>query len=266
MARMNVETRIDLGRKMVEQWTAAGLENDRSVTFVSDMILRLGQGKGLTPRQRDWYDSVVVQDPPKPQNAEQVASLRQDAALPGMEKVAEILNDFAFRLSKGWNLSEKQTAFMTKLQAQATDIRDNGAWEPTADEILAIATGVAFCRRYSAYYMDGCPGISKARDECRRWLDGEIAFLDKWSANRMMKLCKGDRTVIADATERWPVGSMAFTKDDNVNHGGFGLVMDTPHVNRYGQPSLLLFIDGLPKAVRVCDLVKPRKTRAKKIK
>jgi len=115
MARMSAEKRIELGTQMVERWTAANQESDRSVRFVKDMLVRMGRGKGLTKRQREWYDSAVLTEPQKPKNEELVNRLLAASEMIGMEKVSQPLKDFAFKLSKGWNLSEKQTAFMNKL-------------------------------------------------------------------------------------------------------------------------------------------------------
>lgn len=259
MARMSAEKRIELGNLMVERWTAANQESDRSVRFVKDMLVRLGRGKGLTKRQREWYDSAVLADPPKPQNEELVNQLLTDAAVPGMEKVSSVLSDFAYKLSRGWGLSEKQTAFMHKLMAQADDIRKNGRWEPSAEEKAAIEIGVAFSRRYSDYYLSGCPGLSKALAECKAWLSGSVSHVDQWSANKVATLCKGDRKVMADATERWPQGSLIHTK-----FGEMGLVVETS-VDGAGRPCLVTLMDGTTKDVPIERIKKERRKRKKEV-
>lgn len=258
MSRMSAQKRIELGTQMVERWTAANEGQDRSVRFVKDMLVRLGRGRGLTKRQREWYDSAVLTNPPKPQNEEQVNQLRADAQLPGMEKASSVLNDFAWKLSRGYNLSEKQVAFMNKLTKQARDIRENGRWEPSPEERKAIELGVAFGKRYSAYYLSGCPGISKALDECASWLRGDSSHVDKWSADKVAGLCKGDRKRMADAEDRWPEGSLVTTRS-----GQMGLVLGAPSVTGRGKPCLVLLIDANPVEVELSEIKKERRKKAK---
>ena len=259
MARMSSQKRIDLGTQMVDRWTAASQESDRSVRFVKDMLVRLGRGKSLSKRQREWYDSAVLTDPPKPQNEELVNRLLEASEMIGMEKVAQPLKDFAFKLSKGWTLSEKQVGFMNKLLAKADDIRANGVWKPTQEQKAAIEVGVAFSQRYTHYYLSGCPGLSKAINECRDWLNGNVENLDEWSANKVISLCTGDRKVMADAKDRWPVGSLVETKK-----GKLGLVLSEPQVGTSsGKPAISLLIDGNPVVELISEIKKARRKKAK---
>ena len=258
MPRMSAEKRIKLGTAMVCRWASSNNENDRSVRFVKDMILRMERGKGLSTRQREWYDKAVLTNPPEPQNKALVDSLLSDAELPGMEKTSQVLRDFAYKLSRGWSLSEKQASFMKKLQNKASDIRENGQWVPTKEQKRQIEIGVAFCRRYDSYYLGGQPGKVKALGECQSWLLGDIEYVDRWSAMKMIELCKTDRAKMTDASDRWPVGSLVETKQ-----GQMGLVVDGPAVNEKGKPCLSLLIDGTNTDVVLDNIKKPRKKKSK---
>jgi len=258
LARMSVEKRIALGTSMIERWKEKGYQSDRKVRFVEDMLRRLDRGRSLSTKQRSWYDEVVLSDPPAPKNEEMVNRLLEDADLEGMEKVSSTIRDFAYKLSRGWALSEKQQSFLDKLIAQADSIRQNGRWVPTEHQKKQIEMGVAFCRRYTPYYLGGQPGTSKALHECKAWLAGDIDFLEEWSANRMMKVCKGDRLKLADAADRWVEGSLVSTKS-----GELGLVLSKPEVSQTGKPAIKLLINGFPKFVDVSDIKKDR--RRKKI-
>lgn len=268
MARMSASARIDLGLKMIARWTAKGCTNDRTVSFVTDMVARLQRGRGMSAKQRAWFDTAVLSDPPEPKNKELVASLRAAANLAGMEKVKEPLNDFAYKLSKGWSLSEKQVGFMNKLMDKAKEIRENGPWAPTDEERKQVEIGVAFTRRYSDYYLSSCPGTASARNECKDWLDGNVPHLDKWSAGKMMKLCKTDRQKLVDGIERWPAGSLVELKpvvsERPQLDAQFGLVISEPLVTVDGQPGLSILLDGVPREIELDRLVKKRKKRAKK--
>lgn len=256
MTRMSASTRIELGKQMIARWQDAGMAQDRNVCFVEDMVARMARGKGLTPRQREWYDSAVLSDPPKPKNEKQVERLRAAAALSGMEKVTQVLEEFAYKLSKGWNLSPNQTSFMYKLLDQADEIRKNGIWEPTPEQRGEIALSVALSRRYTDFYLAGCPGVQSALSDCKAWLAGEARHIDKWSAEKMMRRFKVDRQKMADAQDRWPVGCLATLHDGRV-----GLVVGGPEVDAHGQPCLPVLVDGAPVQVIFDRLVKPRKKR-----
>tara|TARA_R100000008_G_scaffold86732_1_gene81199 strand:- start:3719 stop:4498 length:780 start_codon:yes stop_codon:yes gene_type:complete len=256
MARMSVAKRIELGNEMVSRWEAANCGNSKNVRFVRDMLVRLDGGRSLTTKQRAWYDSAVVSSPPEPQNKEAVDKLLSDSELPGMEKSAQVLRDFAYKLSRGWSLSEKQESFRKKLQAKADDIRNYGQWVPSESEKRDIEIGVAFCRRYDQYYLSGQPGKAKALRECTEWLAGNIDFLDEWSAQKMMSLCKTDREKMADAASRWPVGSLAQTKK-----GQLGLVTSEVFVSPKGKPCFSLLLEGSQVNVMIDDLKKDRRKK-----
>lgn len=258
MPRMSAEKRIELGNQMIDRWLAAGYESDRSVLFIKDMVSRLSRGKTMSKRQREWFDKAAVSSPPEPKNEEVVTRLRDAAQLKGMEKVSSVLNDFAHKMSRGWNLSQKQAVFMDKLLVKADDIRANGIWSPTQEQKAAIEVGVAFSQRYTQYYLSGCPGLNKAINECRSWLNGDIEHLDKWSADKVIGLCKGDRKVMADAEDRWPMGSLVETKK-----GKIGLVISEPQVSTSsGKPAILLLVDGNPTVELISEIKKQRRKKS----
>ena len=260
MPRMSAQKRIELAEKMISKWTSAGIEDDRSVRFVKDMQNRLLAKKGMSKRQREWFDNAVLSEPPRPQNVELVERLHKAANLRGMEKVAKVLNDFAYKLSRGWKLSEKQLSFMNKLLMEADDIRAHGVWEPSRTEAEEIKLGVEFSARYSAYYLQGCPGIKKAIDECADWLEDRSIVLDKWAAKKVISLCKGDRKAMREAVGRWPISSLAKTKLDDV-----GLVLSKPHVNKRGKPCLTMLLDGQPVDVELENIRKERRKNKKAV-
>jgi hypothetical protein len=76
----------------------------------------------------------------------------------------------------------------------------------------------------------------------------------------MMKVCKGDRSKIVDASDRWPVGSLVTTK-----LGDIGLVLANPSVNDSGKPSVSLLIDGSPQSVLLEKVKRSRKKSTSKV-
>ena len=212
MARMNAETRIDLGTKMVESWTAAGFGNMKSCLFVSEMLQRLKSGRGMSAKQREWFDSAVMEPAPQIQNSEKVARLREAAKVVGLtpEKVSA-LNDFAYRLSRGFVLSEKQIAFMDSLLEQSDVLKVEGPWTPDADLLKEIEIGLKICKKYTSFYLSQCPGLSLAIQNVTNWKLWN-GVLDRRYAEMLSKVGKGDRESAKKFSSRFPAGSMVLLK------------------------------------------------------
>lgn len=247
MNRMNASTRIDLGTKMVENWTSAGHGNNRSCIFVNDMLTRMLSGKGMSPKQREWYDSVVLAPLPEIKNKEQVEILRDAAKVPGMETHTTLLNDFADRLSRGWELSEKQVAFMDNILAKAEKTKVEGPWIPSDDEKKQIELVVGICRRYSSYYLSGRPGLSKSLEQAIAWLSNSKTYLDKWAAEKLMESCKGERIRINKFIKKFPIGSLGF---HFINLQPC-LILSAPFVDLYGNIVIDVLCNGQSQLVKM---------------
>jgi len=242
---------------MIGRWEAGNCSDDRSVRFVRDMVARLEKGKIITKNQRSWFDSAVLTDPPPPKNAEKVNRLLAAANLKGMEKISSTLKDFAYKLSRGWNLSEKQKVFMDKLLLQADEIAKNGRWVPTSEDKKKIQTGIDFSRRHSTGYWYGRPGIKAALDECCSWVSGDLTHVDKWAADKIMSLYKGDRHELEAAHDRWSAGSLVETKQGEV-----GLALGAPEISLKGKPCMSLLING-STVVKDLDTIKKKRRKKK---
>lgn len=141
--RKSREKRLADARASLTVWISAVGRNDRRVRFMSDMIVRLERGKGLSTRQRSWLDSLCSEGPPAPKGDPVVIS-RIDAALPHApnSKSSDIIKDFRSRLARGYDLSPKQEAFLENLLQEAEHIRDHGPWVPS-DEVRRRASFAA---------------------------------------------------------------------------------------------------------------------------
>jgi len=259
MARMSAANRIELGHAMVARWTEQNHKQDRSVRFVSDMIYRMGCGKGLTKKQREWFDSAVLSNPPEPQNKEMVAKLKDSAATPGVEKEhADVMLDFAYKLGRGWALSEKQTSWMTGLLENAATIKESGPWVPSDELRALVEVGVEMGKAYSPDYLYTCQGIDKALNKCRDSFEGTESW-NKWAAEKVGAMFKGKRAKLADARLRWPAGDLVVTKKD-VN----ALVVKSCYVAKNGKLAIDLLSGSAPYPVHPDHLVKPRLKKKKK--
>ena len=240
MARMAASQRLELGDKMVEAWTAAGQGNQKSCLFVQDMLFRMRSGKGMSPKQREWFDSAVATPPPQMQNEALVLQLRNAAEVEGMESNKQTLLDFARRVGNGWSLTEKQEAFMSSLLLKAQQLKEEGPWIPTADERKQIEFVVGVCRRYSSYYLGGRPGLSNSLRNCIRWLNGESKVLDKKAAEVVMGACKGQRLFAQKFAKDYPQGTLV----EHFAAGGLLTVLSEPFPNKSGELVFNAFSEG----------------------
>ena len=115
MARKSLELRKSQTEDLISQYSEAGLTQDRSYRFLQDMLNKMQTSRNLSKGQRTYLDDLIEQGAPKPKNEERVKEILTAASVDGMQHVARTLNDFAYKVGKGWSLSEKQEKFLTKL-------------------------------------------------------------------------------------------------------------------------------------------------------
>lgn len=141
--RKSAEQRISDVKAAIDAWAAAGIiAGDRRVVFMRDSLTRLELGKGLSTKQREWLDTLCAEGPPAPKGDPALLA-RIDAALPHLTpRGREAMTSFRGTLTRGYELSEKQTSFMTKLLDEAGRVAVEGKWKPSP-ELLAEGTFAA---------------------------------------------------------------------------------------------------------------------------
>ena len=107
MPRKSRELRLSQTQELIKAFEAAGLGGDRNCRFAKDMEWRIARNKGLSPKRRAWLDSIIEEGVPAPKNETQVNEIMAAASLKGMERRRDILTDFAGKVRRGWDLSEK---------------------------------------------------------------------------------------------------------------------------------------------------------------
>jgi hypothetical protein len=134
MIRKSKAQRIADVRSAIPRWHAAG--RDRETRFMEDMVARLERGQGLSPRQRTWLDELSSTEPPAPTAKELPLIARCQAAMEHLgNRDASIVRDFVGRLHRGWQLSDKQVAFLESLLQKAEGIAKDGPWQPRPEQI-----------------------------------------------------------------------------------------------------------------------------------
>ena len=171
MPRKSRELRLSQTKKLVETYNEAGISHvDRSFRFMNDMIIRLERGKGLSTGQRKYLDNLIDLGIPKLKNEERVNEILEAAKVDGMQQVSSTLNDFAYKIGKGWSLSEKQAIFLTSLLSKAEQLKTEGRFRPTGELLEDLKAAVSICRLKNGWYWHHRPGTAKAYGKVESWL------------------------------------------------------------------------------------------------
>lgn len=249
--RKSKDQRIADIKTTISKYEAAGLGSDRSVNFLRDMCYRLEGGKYLTTKQRVWADKLCSAELPKIKNEARVKEILAASAVDGMQQLESTLKDFAFKVGKGWNLSEKQEKFLQSMLQKAEHLRANGRFRPAPEIMGKLQAAVDLCSRKNDWYWQHRPGTAKAFSKVERWLDwnkasnsakaaqvdffGEEPIIDEWACDKLLGSVKKQLSELDNP--KYPEGSMAW----RVMHRA---------------PNALTLITGRP-AVRNGDVIYP---------
>jgi hypothetical protein len=159
------------------EYETAGLTSDRSYRFMNDMACRLQAGRCTSTGQRKYLDDLIDQGVPSLKNEERVKEILAAAHVDGMQHVKNTLEDFAFKIGKGWNLSVKQEKFLANLLAKAEILKTEGRFRPSDEMIVELENAAKICQEKNGYYWQHRPGTSKAYDKISHWLQWRTADL-----------------------------------------------------------------------------------------
>ena len=268
MARKSREVRINEAQELMNEYETAGLSSDRSFRFIQDMILRLSRGKGISKGQRKYLDDLIDQGVPTPKNEERVSEILAAAEVDGMQHVKSTLQDFAFKLGKGWDLSEKQERFLGKLLSEADKVRENGKFRPSDEVIEDLKSACAVCKAKNGWYWQHRPGTAKAFDKVSQWLDWlqcdelelpmDEPHIDQWACDKLLGAVKNQIGELK--APRFPVGSMAWTRIYAGRPNGdprVALISGSPKIWK-GEVTYPCLVDGAMMEISTRDLKKRR--------
>jgi hypothetical protein len=237
MARKSRELRLTQTQELIKAYEAAGLGEDRSCRFAKDMEWRLSTNRGLSPKRRAWLDSIIEDGIPAAKNETQVNEIMAAANLKGMEPRRDILTDFAGKVRRGWNLSEKQVTWLDNMLAEAEDIRANGIWTPDAELKAKMEIAVRIGNGKDGYYFAHRPGTAKSHDKVGRWLaNSENVQVDEWACNKLLDAYKkifGELEV-----PRHNVGDLRYYMGD------VALIAEEPFINDRGNLVYPTIVNG----------------------
>ena len=260
MARKSRELRLSQSTDLLASYEAAGLDSDYRYRFIRDMISRLDRSKGLSAKQRSWLDSLIDEGVPAPKGDPQlIERIREAADLDGMQHRRQALHDFMGTVTRGYDLSEKQSKFLAVMLAEADKVHICGKFQPANPDRLV--TAVTLLSAKNDWYWGHRQGTAKAYEKVRSWIEwntrreviqdveasgkesvhvlGEEPHIDEWSCDKVLKAAKTGLAEIDNP--RHEVGSLRY-----IRRGGAGIpvmIMSAPRVLA-GEVQQDLLIDG----------------------
>lgn len=255
MARKSRELRLTQTLELIAAYEAAGLGNDRNCRFAKDMQWRLERNKGLSPKRRQWLDSIIEEGVPEPKgDTELLARVEAAAAVEGMTDFdAGILREFAGKIRRGWDLSPKQSAWMEKLLAKADDITANGIWAPDEETVARLQNCIKLANGYNTVYWQTHGGSYKALTNVKAHIESG-ANVDEWSVNKLLKAM--GRPLRELENPKFQVGEMRWYYVANQGYSP-ALVMSGPFINDKGQVVYSALVDG--NMIETSNLTKQRR-------
>jgi hypothetical protein len=284
MARKSLELRLGQTKALIGEYEKAGLSSDRSCRFINDMINRMECGKGMSKGQRRYLDDLIDQGIPTPKNETRVKEILAAADVDGMQGVASTLKDFAYKVGKGWSLSEKQEKFLVNLLAKAEVLKVEGRFRPSDEMVEDLENAVAVCVTKNSWYWNHRPGTAKSYEKVREWLDwnrrnkvsedlmrdtgideevvkagcfvGEEPLIDLWACNKLLGAIKNQIAELKDP--KFPVGSMAWTRVTAKDAVALVvLISGTPKIDK-GEVTYPCLVAGTMMEIGTKDLRKRR--------
>jgi hypothetical protein len=180
--RKSTPQRISDTEAAIAQWTAAGLQADKRVSFMRDALARLGRGKGLTPKQREWLDTLCAEGPPAPKGDPALLARIARAGAHLDTRGREALESMRSTITRGWKLSDKQAAFLTKLLDEAERIATHGRWKPSPEKRAVGLFAAKVVDSRSSAWKANHPGTVTAAN---RILSGAVEA-DEWTYNKVI--------------------------------------------------------------------------------
>lgn len=241
MPRKSRELRLSQTLALVAAYEEANMADDYRARFARDMATRLTRNKGTSTKQRNWIDTLIEEGVPAPKgDPTLLARIEAARAIEGMtSRDVQILGEFAGKLARGWDLSEKQMKWLNSLLETATRIQTEGPWCPTEEQITMLNACVKLAKGYSSTHWGNNPGTYKAVRAAISYIENG-APIEEWHVNKLLKAMKGKLRELFETPYVTPEKPCyALEGGVRVNPGaacnwGLAAVMGAPSVNDRG--------------------------------
>ena len=239
MARKSRELRLSQATALAEAYEGANMSDDYRARFARDMALRLGRGKGVSKRQREWLDSLIDEGVPAPKgDPALLARIEAAQAVVGMREYdINILQEFQGKIVRGWDLSEKQTKWMEGILAEADRLAIEGPYAPDEETVEKLKFCVALAPGYNGVYWDTHGGTRKAMLAVKDYLENG-SVIDEWAVNKLLKSMAGKLRELLETPYVTPEKPCyvieGLNPETRKNVWGLGAVMGAPSVSERG--------------------------------
>ena len=242
MPRKSKALRRQQAYDLVTAYEQANLVEDYRARFTRDMVARLDRGKGLSKKQRDWLDTLIEEGTPEPKgDLVLLAEIEAAQELVGMSsRDVQILGEFAGKVRRGWNLSEKQMRWLLGILANAERIRAEGPWTPAADQMVKLHACVKLAKGYSNTHWGNNPGTFRAVQAVEYYLS-HGGTIEEWHVNKLLKAMKGklkelfETPYVTPEKPCWAIIPSQPGHTRRVREYGLATVMGPPSVSETGQ-------------------------------
>jgi len=225
MARKSRGQRLAEATQLQADYDAAGLSQDRSYLFIRDMVVRLGR-RDITSGQKKYLDSLIDQGLPQLHNVERCAEIDAAIATPGLGHMSDPLTDFKFKLSKGWNLSEKQEKFLAALLTQAATLQTDGMPALTPERIERLESMFRIAKSRGGWFWQHRPGQARAVENAQVCY-AEHGAISADTYGRLEHIFRGPIRKMDNP--RLPSGSLAYSRGQAV------VVVTNPYIDEHGR-------------------------------
>ncbi len=122
----------------------------RGLRFISDMVSRMENNKGLSTKQKTFAQNLIDAGVPSKPDCPEADEL--EALIPFInQRGGDIISEMAGKIRKGWKLSEKQRKFLDSLVAEAKENQTN-PFTPSAEDIEDMRLIVKCASLYDSMY------------------------------------------------------------------------------------------------------------------
>ncbi len=241
MPRKSRDLRLSQTLALIAAYEEANLGDDYRIRFARDMAVRLTRGKGTSTKQRNWLDTLIEEGVPAPKgDPALLARIEAAQAVEGMStRDVEILGEFAGKIARGWDLSEKQMAWMNAILENADKIAEHGPWLPSAEEIEKLRACIKLAHGYAPMHWSNNPGTFKAVKAVTEYLEADGPPPRPWHVNKLLTAMKGKLRELFEVpyvTPEKPCWALYGSEyQGGQRQWGLATVMGPPSVNDRGQ-------------------------------
>ena len=228
----------------------------KTFSFVNDCVYRLRKGKGLSPGQRRWADSIIEEGLQKVECPAKNRKLynRIESALK-MEHASHnhnVLGEFAVKLTRGWDLSEKQLSWCEAMITEA----EAGPWAPTEEEVETMRHLNNVRSSRNSYWYSGSPRVAEAMSRITEFLGDGTPFR-KYLFDTATKSFNNKIKEIDNP--RFQIGDKCFIRKNNEWRIGF--VMTAPYTcKQLSSVCYDVLVDGMTEKKGTDSLKKQRRS------